>query len=66
MLNMQVQGKMKGASEAQEEITEPHQGWHEKIVVQYGERHGAESKCVAHEEKCRPMGVCRHFRAIRP
>ena len=51
MLNMQVHGKRR--REAQEEMAGQQQGWHERI--RDDERHGAESKCVAHEGKGRTI-----------
>ena len=40
-----------------EEMARQHPGWHEIILDD--EIHGAESKCVAHEDKGRPIATWR-------
>ena len=56
MLNMQVQGKRR-REEAQGKMVGQYQGGHER--VQDDGRHGTKSKCVAREDKGRPIATRR-------
>ena len=59
MLNMQVQGKRR-RGEAQEKMVGQYQGGHERVQDDGRHvRHGTQSKCVAREDKGRPIATWR-------